>query len=815
MVLMVKKTPKKSTGNSKQDMHSHDILLALSCAAHAVQRAHAVEEIYQTVSDQIKALGGEVFLFTINDNAPLLKLVHTSLAPRSIRRIEKLAGNSVIGSRFAFASNSKYASNLAAGKTIYMSRAKGFITAILSKNIRPLADQFLNILNIEQGIFAPLQVDNKTIGLMIVYGSSLNKGDVPAMKTFAGQVAINLLNTRLAQKMQKELHESEIQLRVLFEQMAVGMARIQTQTGKFIQINQRYCDIVGYSQQEMESIGFQSITHPDDLQTDLENMEKLKSGATRGYTTEKRYIHKNGSIVWVSLNISPMWPVGAAPDFHIVTAQDITARKKIEKTLVQRAQQLSTVADVSTAISVNLEQEKLLQSVVNLSQERFELYHAHIYLLNETGNTLILSAGSGEVGKQMVREGWQISLRQEHSLAASAARERKSVVSNDVKLDSGFLTHPLLPETRSEMAVPIIIGNSLFGVFDVQAKDLNHFTEEDVRIMATLAAQIAVTLQNARLYADLTFQKYALDQSAIVAITDTTGKIIYVNDKFCEVSQYSRAELLGQDHRIVNSGYHPKEFIRELWTTIANGKIWRGEVRNRAKDGTFYWVDATIVPMLNKQGKPYQYIAIRTEITERKKTEEELQRTKEQLLAANNELQLAFRHEQQLANIDGLTGVNNRRYLFELAEHEFDVAIRYQQPLSVIMFDLDHFKQINDTFGHASGDKMLKLVIQTACAQLRDVDLIGRYGGEEFVIVLPVTKAQQAYLLAERIRTNVEALHVDTDTSPATVTLSIGIAEIIHAPQDESVDELIHRADEAMYAAKQAGRNRTIIFDAA
>ncbi len=197
------------------------------------------------------------------------------------------------------------------------------------------------------------------------------------------------------------------------------------------------------------------------------------------------------------------------------------------------------------------------------------------------------------------------------------------------------------------------------------------------------------------------------------------------------------------------------------------------------------------------------------DITARKRAEEDLRRAKEALEVANRELGRALDREQLAARTDYLTGVYNRRHFFDLAAHAFDVSRRYGHPLSVMLFDVDHFKQVNDSWGHQIGDEVLKTVARIARDQLRDADVIARYGGEEFIILLPESSARQAVIVAERVREGVAAHGIDTGTGMVRVTISAGIADAV---TEDALDGLIQRADRALYEAKESGRNRTMMF---
>ncbi|MDR3576820.1 MAG: GAF domain-containing protein, partial [Anaerolineaceae bacterium] len=212
----------------------------------------------------------------------------------------------------------------------------------------------------------------------------------------------------------------------------------------------------------------------------------IRSDGTEGYLTVRFHILKDSegrTIKFIGAN------------------QDTTEQKVAELTLGKRAAQLATVTNVATAVATILSPDILLQKVVDLTKESFGLYHAHIYLLSEDGTNLVLAAGAGEVGKLMAAQGWQIPLDREQSLVARSARTRQGVIVSDVRSEPDFMPNPLLPETRSEMAVPMVVGETLLGVLDVQSNRPENFTDEDVQIETTLAIQVAVALQNARSYA--------------------------------------------------------------------------------------------------------------------------------------------------------------------------------------------------------------------------------------------------------------------------------------------------------------------------
>lgn len=325
------------------------------------------------------------------------------------------------------------------------------------------------------------------------------------------------------------------------------------------------------------------------------------------------------------------------------------------------------------------------------------------------------------------------------------------------------------------------------GVSRVIHGDLNHNvvidTHDEIGTLAVYFNTMLFTLKERN--KDLRDFKYVLDETSIVSLVDRKGTIEYVNDRFCRISGYDRSEIIGGTHRIIKSGIHPKAFYKEMWTTIGKGNVWRGIVKNKAKDGSFYWADTTIVPFLDDQGKPYQFLSSQTDITQRKIIEDKI---------------------RLLAHYDELTSLPNRTLFNERLEQMLKRRYRGKRSFAIMFLDLDRFKLVNDTLGHSAGDDLLQQVAGRLTDCLRKGDTVARMGGDEFTILLTdIAKGEDVFLVGQKIVDVFEKPFV-IENQELIITGSIGIS--IYPENGEDAETLLKNADAAMYSAKENGRGR-------
>jgi diguanylate cyclase (GGDEF)-like protein/PAS domain S-box-containing protein len=556
------------------------------------------------------------------------------------------------------------------------------------------------------------------------------------------------------------LLQSEQRFRGTFEQAAVGMAMVGLD-GRWLSVNPKLCATLGDTAEELQRRTFQDITHPDDLATDLDSVSRVLSGEQSTYSMEKRYLHKDGTYAWARLTVSLMRDIDGTPSHFISVVEDIHERRMAQGALAD------------SELRYRLLMHNLHAGILICSPDVRILYS------NPEASRMLGMGADAMVGQPVARLGSTFTDESGAPLSAENDLVRRILFSGRAMSDLVIGIH------HPEKAEPIWVLVHAYPEFDTSR-----------RLSQVVVLFIDITDRRrleAEIRADRQLKATALNaMTSHVAVIDKRGVILETNASW---QNFARRNGYVGDVSFVGLNY-----LDILSRTDGDGAVTahmacEGILSVMLGRSPLFQMDyACHAP--NEQ----QWFALKVTAMD-----PECQR----ILVSHENVTLIKQAEEAirtLANTDALTALSNRRHFLETAEEEFARAQRYDTPLAVLMADLDFFKSINDRYGHAGGDEVLKNFAAVLSGLLRDSDSAGRIGGEEFAVLLPHTTLEGARAFAERLMECIAAAPPEIDGAPAPYTLSIGVSEL--APCHTDFAALLRNADHALYRAKHNGRNR-------
>jgi diguanylate cyclase len=547
------------------------------------------------------------------------------------------------------------------------------------------------------------------------------------------------------QRLAEASREAEEQFRLAFDNAPIGIALVAPD-GTFLRVNRALCEIVGYPADALVTNTFQAITHPDDLEADLEYVRQVLAGEIRTYSMEKRYLHADGRLVWINLSVSLVRDDSGRPVHFISQIEDITDRKRTEETLKDRERQLAHAQAVAHVGSWNWD---IAADHVTWSDELFRIYGLAPGEVEVTYDSFLVRVHPDD------RDLVDGAVRRAHETGQPFVFEHRIV------LPDGSVRWCY---SRGEVVLASGTPTRMFGT----AQDITDrkYTEARLRASEERTRRILETAGD-----------------AFVAI-DQTGSINAWNRQAEATFGWTTAEVMGKplDEVLIPPDLrdaHQQGIARFLATEWGPALDQRLELAALHRDG--HQVPVEVVIWALQEDGQWTFNAFLRDITQRKAAQEELAR---------------------LALVDDLTGLCNRRGLLAVAEPLTRVAQRDERDMALFYIDLDNMKEINDQYGHAAGDQALIKTAKLLVSTFRDSDIVARLGGDEFCVLLP-RNGVEAQAVMDRLEENLQARG---DACPP-ISLSVGVAKYNwDAPC--SIDTLIERADAAMYQNKAAKRQQ-------